>query len=59
MTEIIYKHTQIGTIILILLALIIPSIIFLIVNRFFWVGGLTLLGLLLIAIVFGSLTCRS
>lgn len=54
--EIIYKHTQIGTIILVLLALMLPIVIWSMVNRWFWIGGLTGLGLLLIAIFFGSLT---
>jgi len=54
--EMIYKHTQIGTVILVLLVLIVPMVIWSMINRWAWIGGLTGLGLLLIAILFGSLT---
>jgi hypothetical protein len=54
--EMIYKHTQIGTVILVLLAVMVPIVIWSMVNRWVWIGGLTGLGLLLIAIVFGTLT---
>ena len=51
-----YKHTQIGTVILVLLAVMMPIVIWSTMNRWFWIGGLTGLGLLLIAILFGTLT---
>lgn len=54
--EVLYKHTQIGTIILVLLVLMVPIVIWSMINSWFWIGGLTGLGILLIAILFGTLT---
>lgn len=51
-----YKHTQIGTMILIGAALIVPMIIFLVFKGFLLIAGFTAFMLILMTILFGSLT---
>lgn len=54
--DVTYKHTQIGTMILIGAALIVPIIIFLVFNGLSLIAGCTALLLILMTILFGSLT---
>jgi hypothetical protein len=51
-----YKHTQIGTMVLVGAALIVPMVIFLVFNGFILIAGCTALLLILMTILFGSLT---
>jgi hypothetical protein len=54
--DVTYKHTQIGTMVLIGAALIVPMVIFLVFNRFLLIAAFTALLLILMTILFGSLT---
>ncbi len=51
-----YKHTQIGTMVLVGAALIVPMVIFLVFMGLLLIAGCTAFMLILMVIVFGSLT---
>ncbi|MBP0015052.1 MAG: hypothetical protein J7545_04070 [Roseofilum sp. SBFL] len=54
--QFLYKHTQIGTIILVLLAALLPLVFFYLSKGFLGVGASVLIGILILTILLSTLT---
>lgn len=54
--QVLYKHTQIGTIILVLLAALLPLVFFYLSKGFVGIAASLLIGILVITVLFSTLT---